>query len=500
MSTCFVLPCKSNGSGGGCPCDEPSHFNTTDGTTNGVVPNTTTSNRFVAQPGVFNTGGWDDNLTHPCTHIANIHYAPPEIIRIEDLTSDFRATVFDADGVTILAQNIITGISGDTSQSFQGITINISSFGSSPSGSGEYKAIITTNIDLTQIVPNSGRITVQLEHIGSFTFTKTQEFFYDSEPNTAVLAGVNIQETTAGRITNYLSGVQFYSLNSPFTIDINDIDYLNGDSYPLVQVEVHGDDFGLPQLNLHGSNLTGWVHTWDDDNDTYHNDNWQITAQPFCHNGDASSQANTVDWGDGPLVDSNHQNILVNTWTQQSDELSEYFHDEVFRKMSDRTTAWDSTQDLKTYDNTDGAQVICGVLQIPDTDYTTYNPLTNPDYSSYNGKEYYRSFTDVTNSVRGSANINIQGFTRDDLIHSRIELWFFIPGRFTSECYVHGVATYNFSTFNGDNDPMRISGTDTNDIRISFGTYGLDATHNELQWRLVINDATIKPEQVALTW
>ncbi len=497
MTGCFVLPCKGGGSGGGCPCPYPSHIFTTDGTTNGLVANTPISNRYVAHPGVFNTGGWDDNLTHPTTRTGTIHYAPPEVILFDELTSDFRVTVFDADGITVLAQNLLTGINGNTSQTLQGITIQVTSFAAS---GDKWEGIISTSIDLTAIVPNSGRVTVQLEHIGTFTFTKTQEFFYDSEPNTAVLTGVNIQENSATRITNYLSGVQFYSLNSPFIIDISDIDYLNGDSYPLVQVEVKGPNFGLPQLNLHGSNLTGWVSDWDDIDDTYHNDNWQITAQPFCRNGDTSCTANTVDWADGPDVDSNHANILINTWTQQSDELSEYFYDEAYRKLSDRTTAWDSTQDLTTYDHLDHAQVICGVVQIPDTDYTTYNPLTNPDYSSYSGKEYYRSFTDTTNSVRGSAWLNIQGFTLDDLIHERIQLFFFIPGRWASECYVHGTAVYNFSTFNGDADPIRVSDSTTNDIHVSFGTLGLDATHNEIQWRLVINDATIKPEQVVLTW
>jgi hypothetical protein len=498
MSTCFVLPCKNNGGGGGgCPCPYPSHYNTTDGTTNGIILNTAVSNRYVAVPGAFNTGGWDDNLTHPCTHINTIHYNTQEVVLFETQSSDFEVTVYDANGKTVIAYNIINTINGNTTSTNQGITIDIQNYAAS---SDKWEGNINVSVDLTQIVPNSGRITVELRHLDVTTHTKTQEFFYDSEPNTAVLSGVTIQETTASRITNYLSGVQFYSLQSPFTIDINDIDYLNGNSYPLVQVEVHGDDFGLPQLNLHGANLTGWVQDWDDIDDSYNNTNWQITAVNFCHNGDASTQANTVDWGDGALVDSNHQNILINTWSQQSDELSEYFHDEVYRKLSDKTTAWDSTQDLRTYDHTDHAQVICGVLQIPDTDYTTYNPLTNPDYSGYSGKEYYRSFTDNTSSVRGSAWLDIQGFTLDDLIHNRIEMWFFIPGRWASECYVHTPAVYNFGTFNGDDDPIRVNDSTTNNIHISFGTLGLDNTHNELQLRLVINDSNIKPEQIVLSW
>ncbi len=492
----FVLPSKGGG-GGGCPCPYPSHIFTTDGTTNGIVQNTPITNRYVSSPGIFNVSGWDDNNLHPVTRTNVIHYNTAEEILYDELTSDIVVTVFDSDGVTTIAQNSIIGVNASQSVTNQGININITSFGPSDD---KWSSMVAISIDHTVIIPTSGRITILIDHIGTFTFSKTQEYFYDSQPHQAILSGVNIQENTALRVTNYLSGVQFYSLNSPFIVDIADIDYLNADSYPFTQVQIKGPNYGLPQLNLRGSDLTGWTNDWDDVDDTYHKENWAITALDFCRNGDTSCNANTIDWIHGPDVDSNHRDVLINTWNQESDELSEYFYDEVFRKLSDAVTVWDSTEDLRTYDNLDQAQVICGYLQVPDTDYTTYTPLTNPDYSAYVGKEYYRSFTDVTNAVRGSANLNIQGFTRDDLINQKIELWVFIPGRFVTECYVHGAATYNFSTFSGNNDPIRVLDTDQHNIRISFGTLGLDATHNEIRWRLVINDSTIKPEQVVLTW
>jgi len=492
-----VYPNGVGGGGGGCPCPYPSHFNTTDGTTNGDVSSVPTYNRYISTPGLFNTGGWDDGNTHPTTHSNSVSYNTPEPVRFETQDTDFIVTVYDADGSTILEQTQVVDINADTTVSNGGVTVQISSFTTS---SDQWEAMVSISVSLSTIIPNSGRVTVLMEHINpSGTYSKQQEFFYDSTSHTATLSGVTITENTASRIINFLSGVQFYSLGSPFVVDIADIDYLNSESYPFTQVQVRGSDFGLPQLNLRGSDLNGWTNDWDDVDDTYHNDSWSITSANFCHEGDASCNANTVDWSNGSIVDSNHQNILVNTWSQQSDELSEFFRDEVFRQTS-TYGSWDSTQNLTTYDHQNHAQVICGRVQVPDTDYSGYNPLSNPDYSSYNGNEYYRTFTDVNNNTRTTAYLTIAGFTVDDLINNRIELWFFIPGKWASECFAHGTDVYNFSTFNGDNDPIRVSDSTSGVVHISFGTLGLDSSNNELRMRMVINDPSIKPAQILVGW
>ena len=499
--SCFIFPCKKGD--GDCPiCNRPSHFNTDDGETNGIVNTIPTYQRYVASPGIFHTGGWDDHNLHPVTRQSTLIYSTPEVVFFDDLETVFIARVYDADGTTVIAENILTNISSNTTVTNQGITVQISDFGNINGDTSDARqGRIRVTFDLTQIVPNSGRVTLYMEHQTDITTTKQQELFYDSESNTATLSGVSIQENTANRIINWLSGVKFYSLNSPFIVDIADIDYLNGDSYPYIQTQVFGSLFGLPQLDLAGENgdLTGWNNAFDDIDDSYHNENWRITATDYCYSGDGSVQAHTVDWNNGSDVDSNHMFINVNTWGQESTALEEYFVDEAWRKTS-TWTDWDSTQDLRTYDDNNGAQVICHHVQVPDTDYSNYYPQTNPDYSSYNGNVYRRIFVDVENKVRTTAFLSISGFTLDDLINNRIELWFFIPGKWTSECYAHTAEEYNFSTFQGDNDPIRVNDSTSDTIHISFGTLGLDENHNEIQMRMVINDANIKPSQIVVSW
>jgi len=499
-NTCFVLPCKGNG-GGGCPCPYPSHFNTTDGTTDGRINDIAIWNRYVSHPtsGEFLTDGWDDHNLHPVTDDSTVIYAPIEKILFDDLSTDFYATVTDGSGAVIAAL-VVSNVTGNGTHSQNGITLEITDFGAS---GDKYEGNVRFTFDLGTIFGGaSGYTEIEMRHeSGGNAYTKNQIFFYDSRPLTASLSGVTISEDTPNRLTNYLSGVQFYSLSSPFIVDIADIDYLNADSYPNTQVQITGSDYGLPTLNISGENgdITDWVYDWNDSDDSYHNGDWEITAMNFCHEGPGHVTAHVIDWVVGPDVNSADQNILVNTWVQQSNELEEHFHDEIFRQTSTRGT-WDSTQDLRNYDDQNGAQVICGRLQAPDTDYSGYAPLTNPDYSNYNGNTYYRSFIDVQGLVRGSAHLHIQGFTLDDLIHNRIELWFFIPGKWTSECYAHTTEVFNYSTFNGDNDPIRVSDSTTDDIHISFGTLGLDSSHDTLEWRLVINDASIKPTDIVLTW
>jgi len=515
----------------------PSHYNTSDGFTNGIIASLSVSDRHVSEPdgahvpvtgvsGEFNENGWADRVAlHPCSRDTTPAYYPVGDILLDDLATILNVKIFDADGTTILAEHELDPIDSDTTTSGSGITITISLFGPV---SDKYSARLDVDIDLSQIIPNSGRFTVVITHTsGGVDYVKSQELFYDAQSNSAMLSGVTINENAATRITKNLSGIQYYDLGSPFEVDISDIDYLNGESYPDTQVVIACTDLGVPTLNLGpdggtGHDLTGWIENWNDNNDSYNNDDWKITATNYCFIGDAVADAHTVDWVNGSDVNSNSYPALVNTWTQQSDALSEYFIDEAYRLESDSATPFDSSQDLNTYDGGVHAQQICGKLKVPSTstatnnnnpDFSTSNPLTNPDYTGANGNEYYRKFFDITNSVRTSFIMDIQGFTLNDLETCKVEIWIFIPGKMTTPCPVHGSSTYNFGTYDADmstgtntlpcgpfDDAMRVLSSTTNSINVSLGNYGLDATHNALEMKLVINDSTIEPSEILISW
>lgn len=518
----------------------PSHYSTVDGNTNGTISNVPTNNRYIATPsgprgmadGLYNTNTWDSRTaTHPVTRDSTLNFNNTDNVLLDDELTVFTAEVIDADGVTVLATNTISPVNGNTSVTLQGITINVTNYGPS---NDKFQCRFSTLFNLGTIIPYSGRVTIRTTHTSNgVDYIKAQELFYDSEPNTAVLSGVNIQENNATRIIKYLSGVKYYDFGSPFIVDIADIDNLNGDSYPYNQVRLTGTNMGLPNINIHDNapsphDLINWTNDWDDIDDSYHKEDWAITSTNFCFVGDGIANANTIDWSSGPVVASSPYPVLINTWTSQSDELSEYFLDEDFRLMSDFNTPWDSTQSLVTYDGGDNSvQTICGRIKVPGSlsstnsnnpDFSTRNPLTNPDYTGLTGKRYYRKFTDVTNSVRSSCVMHIEGFTLQDLRDNKVEMWINIPGRFVTPCPVHSISDFNFGTFDGDlgtgsngpyptggsaltyDDSIRVNSSTTNDIVISFGSLGLDAAHNFFEVMLIINDSTIEPEQMVVSW
>ena len=180
--------------------------------------------------------------------------------------------------------------------------------------------------------------------------------------------------------------------------------------------------------------------------------------------------------------------------------MNEYFTDEDYRRDSNDLT-FDSTQSLITYDSGVHGQIINGKFKVPNFNFSTCKPTGNPDYTGLStNKHYYRRFTDIENKVRNSVSLNISGFTLSDLINEDIKLYIFIPSRFTSPCFVHGSITFDYGTFDGDNDPIRVGSSTTNRIDISFGSLGLTSLQNYFILHLIIEDSSIEIDSILASW
>ena len=213
--------------------------------------------------------------------------------------------------------------------------------------------------------------------------------FYDSESNVAAIAGLTIVENTP--VEKRLSGVYFYTIGSTFQIDISDIDFLNGDSFPTTQVEVVGSEYGLPAKTLFGTDLISWTNNHDAENASYQDLAWVVSKSNFCSVSlDANISARTIDWANGSYINSADDAIAVDTYTDNSSRI---FHD--FRAEDDRFTSawasWDETQDLNSYDDNLGLQCRCSRLMYPTVDYGAFAPSagSQPDYSSSTGTRTY---------------------------------------------------------------------------------------------------------------
>lgn len=486
------------------PLDPVSNLNTTDGRTDALIPDITTSARRVASPSSegspFSIGDFIPGNLYNVIRDNVITYETNEEFSLP-ATQDSTITVVVTDPTgTPIASHTTGPISSSTSTFGSNISISVNDY---LPDSAAYKATLKVDITIDSILPNSGRFNVEITHdIGGTTYTKTQsDIFYDSESSSVFLGSVSIAENTG--VFKYLSGIKYYDIGSTFTLNINSIGGINADSFPTIQINVDGGDFLFNDLDLTGAGdllSQGWTTSYN----VFlagHTETMTISAvDETVINPSAIVSVRYQDWSAGPWVDSPGFPLLMDTQTSGSTDLIELFVDEDYRKQSDGSTAWGSSNDLSTVESGIHAQVVDGVLKVPDTDYSTYNPTGNPDYSSLVGthNHYYRRFIDAASLVRGSCSILIEGFTLSNLQNEDVKIWIDIPGKFASPCFIHGTDTYNFATFSGDNDPIRKASSTTNKIDVTFGGLGLDSGNNYFILHVEIVDSAIEIESLTV--
>jgi hypothetical protein len=485
-----------------------SHYNTSDGTNNCTVGDRATTSRLISDPAPDNNykiGVWSAGDSANSYNGGTWSYTTTNDCLFEDDTSTIAVTVLDDDDVTPLATHTTAAITGNIDVTVNNIRIRVT--GWAVEGGVYYRGTITIDITMSAILANGGRVSIQTAHNTGSGYSKNEgPRFYDAQTNAQAIGNVTIAENTVSS-SKYISGLRYYDEGDTFDIAVDDLDYMNDMSYVANFLRfTTASEYGITNFNVSGAGLTGWTNYWNDTNSTYSGTH-AIDIDDFRYIGTAANITGQVyDWSAGASDASPNASICIDTYDQESSDLAEYFTDEAYRRLAGYAGTeglWDSTQDIGAYDGNTGAQVINGILKVGDTNWTTYAPggVGNPNYSAHSApKDYYRRFIDSTSSVRGSATLAIQGFTLTDLIASDVEMWIMIPGRFTSACYAHTASLYNFGTFTGNNDPIRLNSSTANSIDITFGGLGLTGAQNYFIIRIVINDAAIEPSSVVVSW
>lgn len=447
-----------------------SHYNTNDGTATCLVDDTSTSSRFVSNPsGHFDIGDWVAGTVHPTTRTSPISYSTPNPFSVlNDVDTVFTVTVYGANGTTILAQQTVT-LTGDAVQSGSGITITISGFSADLN---KFKASATVEFDLATILPTGGRFSIEIEHDNGSdgVFTKLQsDIFYDNETNAAILAGVALAEGTP--VTRFLTGVEYYDIGSTFKLNISDIDDLNDESYPQVQVEADGSDYGLPDLDLEGGDLTGWTNDWDNDNSSYFNAAWAITQIDLTLKTLAAQVfARVLDWVAGSWIGSVVQAILIETHDDTNSRTTERYYFEDWRCAltadfdNPNAKLWDSTIDK----NPDDALFYDGGVEHNSDDWTSYNPNPSgqPDYTAHTGRQYLVREFKHSGLASSSFQLSLSG-TFSSLEYKLAKAWDGTPSGGTT--WVNALVAYNASQWNNGN-PIGGSGGQLTPGEYSLGT------------------------------
>ena len=374
------------------PSTYSSHFNNNDGVTSAVVNNITTFSRNIAAPTTEGTpykiGNWVAGNKYNSINSTSFSYSTSNAFSI--LTDDstiFTAKVFDADGTTILSEHSFT-ITGNYDQTIQNIRIQITNFATD---TDKFKANVTITFNINNILPNGGRFSVFMEHnnAGDGIYTKVQnDVFYDSNNNEATIGSTSFGETIGQVQIKTLSGIKYYTNGSQFTVNINEIDYLNDRSYPDQQVSILGTSYGLSNFSVGKTQLTGWDSSWDNTDCYYQAVNWSLNTNNYF--SEATNQfvsSRTLDWVNGPLVNSLARDILVDTFTNNVTRIYEDFRNENERLTTGLST-WTSSTDISS---TTDLQVKGSKLVYPVKNYSNYYPDfgNQLDYSSCSGNRYY---------------------------------------------------------------------------------------------------------------
>ena len=506
-----------------------SHFNTSDGTNDCSVSDKSTTSRIIASPTAegnpFKIGDWTGGTTHNAIRQsdASCSYTSSNSCSFSDNSSStIEVNIYDANGTSTLATHTTVSISGNTNVTVDNIQIQVTSWATD---TDQYKGIITVTFNIDTILTGnslqSGRFSVEIiHHDGSGDYTYTQnDIFYDDQPNSQAMGNVTMVENVP--VVVYKSGVMAYDTGSTFTVAIDDLDYLNSDTYPSNFVRILGSEYNLTTLSLTGASLTSWTNAYNNTNATYSNSAWSVNSTNFfSRTTTANVTAQSIDWDSwGESSDTSPNDvIIIDTYNDDSTRIYEDFRGETSRLQSDLSTPWVSTASLSSTDGGTGLQVgegtylfypgNSGLTGFPTAagDYTDYDPndTTQPDYSSLSGDRYYYRGMYHTSTSHSNGIFNITGVDEADITADDIIIEISLDGTNWYNCN----ETYLGGTLS-DGDGCRIdSGTydlDSNSqLRFTLGQGGTTASGTGPGWgiwiRITMPDtSTVQMNKIEIT-
>ena len=407
-------------------------------------------------PGYYGIDTWisetDRTVQHPTFRAANMgsnvspfSYSSNFAVFGSSSSVTFTLHNFDGSTMSTVTATISTTSPAQIVTSSDGfLTLTVGSVSVDDGGLGDAVSLYTPPVryycpslgataNISTLFPNGGRFkfTTQVVYYNeSLTIENynadTNYRFYDNEVTSASVGTVVLDELTP--VVRYQSGVAYYTNGAVFGYTVSGINDLNALSQPLTeQMDVTSTSplGGGAVSNIDGAEITGWVNTWDDTNDTY-GKTWSASyggsAQyPGGFSGstnlvsetpNASVTANVYDWALVDTQQSNQMLVLVDTTTGTSPTYNtnpidgETSRVKMSTILSDGTANYVSgghnTTSLST--NNDELQYVFGRIIYPQQNFNVFNPTTNNtlgrDYSSLSGSS--KTFTVYTNINTGS--------------------------------------------------------------------------------------------------
>lgn len=391
----------------------------------------------------FKTGGWAGTNQLAGRTTSFVLEAPSNRTGFGG-NSTFEVKVYDADGSSLLDSYTTPYLtSNNTHISPSGrIVVNLTGYASD---TVKFQAKPSVSIDINEIFSDNGlyggRYHVEAIHHTDLATDGGQslayiqdDIFLDMNPTSPFISTISgsldISETPNQVVTKHLSGIEYYTVGSKFTVTVSGINQLNRNTAIISDnLRIRGPEFGLPELNHSpfgaGSTFfSGWNSGENVDGVSYEKNDWEVSAANHRYIGpSANIDARGQDtWSIGPTFNSSDHNILVDTYGVSSTAITENFNDEYRREFIDGVGSlatsmsfggpgsFDSEKHLSV-SGTLQALVFNSQLMTPsessyvrsdgsnlsNADWTFYKPDIggpNPDYSSLNSTCHYaRRFT-----------------------------------------------------------------------------------------------------------
>lgn len=456
-----------------------SHWNTSDGDTGNqtVTESISRTTARISTPSggegtPFQTGGWADS-NQSASLQTSATFTTPGVCTGFGGDSTAVVTMYAADGTTVLATYTTPALTGNATHTSGSISVTISSY-SADDNRFQAKMSVTVGVGaiLTGAGYSGGRYNCKVvmntdtntDGTGPYTYTQTSVFL-DANPSTPSIGAVTIAQNSP--TTKHISGLEYYTTGSTFTLGATNINNLNANTARTTQnIRVSASEYAIGNLNQSpfgtgSGNFSGYTNANNNTGTSYSNNAFTINLNNRRYAGTAANASAFArdTWATGGTTNSPNATILVDTYSGSSTATLETFNDEAQRKESDYTTGWTSTADLTAGE----AMVYGGQLISPDqaslnsggtnSNWTSYAPNAGaqPNYTGLTVPvSFYRLFTgagDLASFTFTFSGTFISNATTD-LANSNLEI------------YVRRIAG-NGSTGTGAN-PLRLHGTNYN--------------------------------------
>ena len=326
--------------------------------------------------------------------------------------------------------------------------------------------------------------------------------------------------------TKHISGLEYYTTGSTFTVAATNINNLNANTARTTQnLRLSASEYAIGNLNQSpfgtgSANFSGYTNANNNTGTSYSNNAFTINTSNQRYAGTAANASAFArdTWANGGTTNSANATILVDTVSGSSSNTLETFNDEAFRKEANYTSAWTSTADLTAGE----AMVFKGQLISPDqaalnsggtnANWTSYAPNAGaqPNYTGLTVPvSFYRQLLDSDGDL-ASFTLTFSGTfisnATTDLANSNLEIYVRriagngSTGTGANPLRLHG-NNYNFASFDDGatvgGSYIRESSSSGNSVN---GTFGGFAATQGIYIEIKIINAGIKITSMEITF